>query len=814
MDLDKGEIPMLRSHPTNSLVRTLFLLALSGALLALTSCAGEIQVTNQPSTATPEIQTDDMPPNGSRVDINFNVDWKYLEGDVSGADAKAYDDSGWTYVDLPHSTKFVTPEDPFAYRGVSWYRKHFAVDGAYQGGKVYIEFEAAMQSADVWVNGVKKIRHEGGYTPFTIDITDDVAYGGADNLIAVRVDSNANPNWAPGQPIIDFQYHGGLYRDVKMYITDRLHVTDSVAANKVAGGGVFVTYPSVSTSSATVNIKTNVVNENSVAKDATLLSDILDAAGNTVGSASATASIPPGADYDFVQTITIKDPKLWHPYTPNLYTLRTTVKDGAQTVDSYQTRVGIRRIEWSHDGGLIINGSRFKALGVNMHQEIYGLGNAVPNQSIYFDVKRIKDAGLNFIRGAHYPHDPAFYDACDELGILVLDAQTGWQYYNDTPAFKENTLQELRDMLRRDRNHPSVVAWEASLNESNFTDAWAQEANRIVHEEYPGDQAFSAAWKWSRADIFIEASQHNVRATTDPRPIIIDEYGDWEYGGGSSTSRQSREAGDIAMLTQADNVQDAQSKNMAVPWFSADGYWDYADYGGFSLIRSGLIDMYRIPKYAYFFLQSQRDPNIFISGVDSGPMVYIANQWTPTSPATVRVYSNCDQVSLYLDGTLFATRLPDTGTNLLQPPFNFNLGRFTPGTLQADCLIGGAPKATFTRQTPGAAVAIQLRAEGTSLQADMSDARLVFIDIVDANGTVTPADSSQVNLNVSGPGSIVGPTAVTMKGGQLAVWVRGGRTAGTITLTASAPGLTSASLNLTSQAVSDLPPKPADRGGD
>jgi hypothetical protein len=167
-----------------------------------------------------------------------------------------------------------------------------------------------------------------------------------------------------------------------------------------------------------------------------------------------------------------------------------------------------------------------------------------------------------------------------------------------------------------------------------------------------------------------------------------------------------------------------------------------------------------------------------------------------------------------LDGTLFATRLPDTGTNLLQPPFNFNLGRFTPGTLQADCLIGGAPKATFTRQTPGAAVAIQLRAEGTSLQADMSDARLVFIDIVDANGTVTPADSSQVNLNVSGPGSIVGPTAVTMKGGQLAVWVRGGRTAGTITLTASAPGLTSASLNLTSQAVSDLPPKPADRGGD
>jgi hypothetical protein len=796
-----------------------FFLTVSLLSLVTSACTYKALPTGSPTssplaTVVGAAGTPYSPPATLRVNLTFNVDWKYFEGDVSGADAKAYNDSTWVYVDLPHSTRFVTPEDPNAYLGISWYRKHFSVDSAYQERKVYIEFEAVMQSADVWVNGVKKLRHVGGYTPFTIDITDDVNYGGADNVIAVKVDSRANPDWAPGWDGVDFQYNGGIYRDVKLYFTDKLHVTEAVYANKVAGGGVFVTYPQVSPSSATVHIQTNVINEGSDAKSATLLSEIVDASGRVAGSAMTTASIGTGKDYNFNQDIVLANPKLWHPYTPNLYTLQTTVKDRATAVDSITTRIGIRQIEWSHAGGLIINGSSFKAIGVNMHQEIYGLGNAVPDQSIYFDVKRIKDAGLNFIRGSHYPHAPAFYDACDALGILVLDAQTGWQHFNDTPAFKDNTYQELRDMLRRDRNHPSVVAWEASLNESNFTDAWAKAANDIVHAEYPGNQAFSAAWKGTAADIFLGASQHNIRTTTDPRPIIIDEYGDWDYGGFTSTTRQAREAGDAAMLTQADNLQDGESRNMAVPWFTADGYWDYADYAGFSnygITRSGLVDMYRLPKYAYYFLQSQRDPDVTIRGVDSGPMVFIANQWTASSPTTVRVYSNCEQVSLFLNDVLVATHSPDAGTSLLHPPFNFNPDNFSAGTLKADCLIGSIQKASFTRKTPGPAVSIRLQAEGTTLQADLSDARLVFIEIVDANGTVVPTDSSHVNLSINGPGSIVGPQILIMKGGQLAAWVRAGRIAGTITLTASASALTPASLDLISQAVPNLPPPPSDR---
>ncbi len=785
----------------------LFLIVLAG----LSSC---IRGSSSPTPTVEDLPlATRVPSEGNRVLINFNLDWKYQPGEVEGAQETIFDDSSWTYVDTPHTTKFVTPQDALADLGVSWYRKHFTLDGMYSGSKLFIEFEAVMQVADVWVNGEKVVHHEGGYTPFTIDVSDDVVFGG-ENVISVRIDNNANPDWAPGKNDIDFQFHGGIYRDVRMIVTDRLHVTDAVFAGEVAGGGVFVTYPLASSESATVDVKTNVFNEYDVAKETTVVSEILEEDGRVVGSASSTATIEADADNTFDQEIVIDKPQLWHPYTPNLYYLRTTVLDAQIPVDGIVTRIGIRRIEWTHDDGLLINGAPFTAVGVNMHQEIYGLGYAVPNQAIYYDVKRIKDGGMNFIRAAHYPHDPAFYDACDELGILVLDAQTGWQNFVDSQVFYDNTLQELRDMIRRDRNHPSVVAWEASLNESHFSREWAQDADRIVHEEFPGEQAYSAAWIYDYHDIFIEASQHDVRRTKDSRPIIIVEYGDWDYGGFESTSRQAREAGDGAMLIQAANVQDGHGKNVVLPWYSADGYWDYADYAGFArfgITRPGLVDMYRIPKFAYYFLQSQRDPQVIFPGVDSGPMVYIANHWTPDSPTTIEVYSNCDEVSLYVNDTLLETRSPDSGTNLVHPPLLFEVDAFTPGTLRAECLIASQQNAVFERSTPGEAVSIRLRPEAQTLLADGSDVRLVLIDILDGNGTVVVTDSSEVTLSITGPGSIVGPSTLRMQGGQLAVWVRSQRTAGTITLSASAPDLGETSVELTSLDVPGLPPLPADR---
>jgi hypothetical protein len=751
-----------------------------------------------------------VPPNTNRVDIDFNVGWKYYQGDVPGAQATGFGDGAWGSVVLPHSTKFVTPDDMLAYEGISWYRKHFTVNSAYNGRKIYLQFGAAMQTADVYINGTSAGHHDGGYMEFTLDITRAVVYGG-DNVIAVKVNSSANAGWAPGKTGIDFQYHGGLYRDVLMYVTDNLHVTDAVFADKVAGGGIYVTYPSITVSSATVNIKTEVFNEYSATKNCTVLSEITDAQGNLVQSATSTVTINANTTSSTNQSIILNNPHLWHPNSPYLYTLHTTINDGATAVDYYKTRIGIRSIQWTRTNGILLNSQSFKAQGINAHQDIYGLGNAIPKRSIYYEVKRMKEAGIQFIRGCHYPHAPEFYDACDELGILVGNCITGWQYYANTTAFNNSTYKETKDLIRRDRNRPCVAIWETQLNETNYTSAWATAVNGLAHQE--GTQIVTcgtlADGSWgamgtssnTRWDVGLGASQANVRGNTASQPVIIGEYGDWDYGGFTSTSRVARESLDPPLLVQAGNIQGSLNKNRALSWYSADAYWQWSDYCGFpgsvtgvgnTTTKCGIVDMYRIPKFSYYFLQSQRDPTLVLSTIGSGPMVFIANRWTSGSPTTVKVFSNCEKVSLYRNTTLIGTRSPDNdanSTSLLHPPFTFTNVTFAAGELRAVGLIGTTEMATSIRRTPGGATAIRLRPENDTLLADGSDARLVWIDVVDANGTVVPDNTASVTVSVTG-GSIVGPATITMRGGQLAFWVRGTTTPGTIVVTATSGILT------------------------
>ena len=594
---------------------------------------------------------------------------------------------------------------------------------AYVGRKIFIEFGAAMQKADVWINGTQiafpgpnSPDHVGGYLPFTVDATSLLNYGGADNVIAVRLDSTPNSNYAPGNTNPDFRYHGGLYRDVKIHVTDPLHVTDAVYANKVAGGGIFVTYPTVTSGSATVNVLTDVLNENGSAQSATVISTLADANSNIVVSATNTVSIAAGTDNSFNQNLVVTSPNLWGPYNPYLYTLHTVVQEGTTTGDYLETRIGIRSIQWTHSNGIIINGASFYARGADFHQDIYGEGNARPDRTTYYDVKRLKDAGFDFVRGCHYPHDPSFYDACDQLGVLVMDSQPGWQFYGGaTPfnLFDTNTFQDCVDMIRRDRNHPSVILWETSLNESGYSTAWASNEQAIAHAEYPGNQMFTSGYQTTVFDTLCGNPTANIRTSTDTRPIIVDEYGDWEYGGNSSTSRVAREAPDTNLLVECDNWEQGISLNQALSWFSADGLWSFADYTGYNSTAtlSGTVDMYRLPKFSYYMYQSQRGATAVVTNanVQTGPMVYIANTMQANSPTAIRVFSNCGQVSLYTNGVLFATQSPDTYAYLPHPPFTFNVPVNITGTIRADGLTNGVVACSFSRMTPGRPVQLYCR---------------------------------------------------------------------------------------------------------
>jgi fibronectin type 3 domain-containing protein len=508
----------------------------------------------------------------------------------------------------------------------------------------------------------------------------------------------------------------------------------------------------------------------------------------------------------------VTSPILWHPFNPYLYTLHTVVQEGTTAVDYLKTQVGIRTIQWTHNSGLLINGVPFLARGANFHQDIYGEGNAMPDRTVYYDVKRLKDAGFDFIRSCHYPHNTAFYDACDQLGVLAMDSVPGWQYFNNSATFTNNTYQDCRDMIRRDRNHPSIVLWETSLNESGFTTRWATDMQAIAHAEYPGNQMVTSGWTTTSFDTLCSSSQAGVRSSTDTRPIIIDEYGDWDYGGNSSTSRVAREAPDASLLVQCDNWEQSISLNLALSWFSADALWDFADYTGYlaSTTKCGTMDTCRLPKFSYYLYQSQRDATVpSVPNVVSGPMVYIANTMQTNSPAAIRVFSNCQNVSLYTNGVLFATQSPDNYPHLPHPPFTFSLPGSINGTIRADGMTNGAVAASLSRMTPGTPSAIVLTPEGMDpLSADGGDARLVWVSVVDANGQLVPGAANTINLSTSGQGGILGPTSIQMKGGELATWMQAGRIAGTVTLTASGTGLTPASLTLTNQAVPNIDPLP------
>ena len=465
-------------------------------------------------------------PHSPGATLSLNQGWKFYRVDSpvpqEAFSTAAFADARWELVNAPHSVR-LEPQNASGMRnfqGVCWYRRHFTAEEAWRGKKVFVEFEGAMQVADVWFNGEHILTHYGGYLPFTVDLTDRIHFGAAGNVIALRLDNSDNPDVPPGKPQdqLDFTYLGGLYRNVWLYVTDKLHVTDPVYANKVADGGIFVTYPRVSPESAEVVARVNLKNEYPTARNCTVKNSLLDAARHEVAGSSGTASIQPGADATIAGSLQVAKPSLWHPYHPSLYTLVTEVYDGDRLVDKRSTRIGIRTIKFD-SAGFWINGERLVATGANRHQDFPYVGNALPDSGQYRDIKKLREAGCLSLR-AHYPFSPAMMDAADELGMMVIVSNPGWQFFRPG-IFVERTYQGAREMVRRDRNHPSVILWEPVLNETGYTEEFARTVYRIVHEEYPGDQCYAASDAGrpyaAQYDVLYGRQQSGSQAHLDPR---------------------------------------------------------------------------------------------------------------------------------------------------------------------------------------------------------------------------------------------------------------------------------------------------------
>jgi len=769
----------------------------------------------------------------ARTVLSMNSGWQFCRPSVSRDLLESSEqqippaDAKWESATLPHTVR-LEPRDVSGgrnYQGLCWYQRQFAAQPEWMGRIVYLKFQGAMQVADIWLNGNHLMTHYGGYTPFTLDISKAIR-SDAQNTLLVRLDNRDNPEVPPGKPQdeLDFCYFGGLYRSVDLEVRDRLHITDAILADKVAGGGVFVTFPKVSRVESIIHIQTDCANEHEQGKRCIVGHKLMELSGELVASSSADLSIGRGESAIDKQEIRVQAPRLWHPDDPHLYVLHTTISVGGRVSDEEFTRIGIRSIHFEKEKGLLINGQSFFSVGANRHQDHPYVGYALPPSAHYRDVYKLREAGFTSYR-SHYPQDPSFMDACDQLGMLAIVSNPGWQFIGGD-VFKKRVFRDAREMIRRDRNHPCVIIWEAALNESD-NHSIAAELYRIVHEEYPGECCYTAGDPIRRpVEGFHgwDVDYVGNRSSRPDGPSWIREWGDQvdNWTDQQGRVRVARSWGETPMLVQAaahlsslDRVCKPETRPAGADlWAGIDAFRGYHH----QPFQGAPLDLFRLPKFDHYMFQSQRSPDAKEARVGHGPMVFIANFGTFQSPGVVTVFSNCEQVRLTQNGKQVATQEPNPGHNVPHPPFTFKAGDFSEtrdmlygnpttqstidqpvGQLLAEGLLDGKVVASHLIQSPGVPTRIRLHLDTCGLDpvADGADWMRVYAHICDERGTTHPFADDMVTFTAEGEGMIIGDEAifanpVRAEAGIATALIRTTGVPGTITVRASAPGLVAA----------------------
>jgi beta-galactosidase len=822
--------------------------ALSGTALALSNLLKPFGAQAQQSSPGSSSTASHWPMSPDvRIVQSFDRDWRFTRTSdaakkfsAATRDMSPLNDAAWEQVNLPHSVRLepLNASGGRNYQGLCWYQKHFAAPAEWRGRTLHLVFEAAMSVADVWLNGKHLTTHYGGYIPFVIDISKHVAFGGEANVLTVLLNNEDNPLVPPGKPQnqLDFVYFGGLYRSVRIEVLDDLHITHPILADKTAGGGIFVTYPEVSTAQAAVQIQTDVANVSPSSRRAVIRHELRSPDGAIVAKAEQSAQIEAASSQAVTLTLKVPQPALWSPYHPHLYVLHTTIVEDGKTIDDQYTQLGIRKFHIDREQGLFINGEKFFSQGANRHQDHPYVGYALPASAHYRDAVKLRDAGFTSYR-CHYPQHPAFMDACDELGILGIVSNPGWQFVVDSEVFRNRVYQDAREMIRRDRNHACVLLWEAQINETN-NESVAAELYRIVHEEYPGPGCYAAGDHVMKPVAGFPGWDVEYSRNDGSKPLWVREWGDqvdnWTDQQGSV--RIAREWGETPMLVQAARHLEALDgiyAKLEAPleahtaraagadlWAGIDyyrGYHHQPFYGS-------PLDLFRLPKFDYYLFQSQRPADVKTSRYGSGPMVFIANFATFQSPTTVTVFSNCEQVRLTQNGKPIAIQKPDAGYHIPHPPFTFRLEQFSdlhsmlfatgvakPGTpigsVKAEGLIGGAVAATHELSAPGVQTQLKLVLDdcGRPLTADGSDWIRIYAHVCDARGTTYPYGDDEITFEVSGEGSLIGSAEILANpmralAGIATALIRSTARAGEIHVRASAFGLKSSEYHFESQA--------------
>ena len=726
---------------------------------------------------------------------SFDRGWKFHQGDASGAEQLGYDDAGWRRLDLPHDWSIEGPFDQnhpcgggggYLPGGVGWYRKVFRLPPTATGSTVWIEFDGVYKNADVYLNGHHLGFHPYGYTSFHYDLTPYLNRDGT-NILAVCVDDSTQPDarWYTG---------AGIYRHVWLSAMAPLHV---------AHWGTFALTHQITAEFARLEVLTRVQNETAVEKLCTLVTRIVDPEGNTVAEHQAVHPIAASGEHTFAQRLFVEQPRLWSVEDPYLYTVCNVVKEGNEEVDDDRVPLGIRDIRFDADRGFFLNGKQVKLNGVCLHHDGGCVGAAVPERVWERRLKLLKAMGCNAIRSSHYPPAPEFLDLCDRMGFLVMDEsfdewKRGKFLYGYHDYYDEWAAEDMRSMLRRDRNHPSIVLWSVGneIPEQSHPEgpAMLQELIEIVRQEDPSRPVTSACDHMSSPTPTLP----EFAALLDVVGYnYVDRWGELKercyaddrhrFPGrkmiGSENSSIGGIRGDYSLTQSAHSWYSPYHSRMIGPeqlwkftrmyeYVAGDFMWTGIDYLGETRwphknASSGVIDTCGFPKDGYYFYQSQWT---------IAPMLHLFPHWTwpgrEGEVIPVICYTNCESVELFLNGKSYgikACALPRPGMTGRgwnpQPPrvhlttADLHLAwdvPYEPGVLKAVGRRNGEIVAVQEIVTAGPAARIELAADREVIAADGRDVAHVTVRILDAQGHPVPVADNLITFQVEGEGRLIG----------------------------------------------------------
>lgn len=770
----------------------------------------------------------------------FDEDWHFFLGDVSHGEDAQLDDRSWTRLDLPHDWSIAGPfkednpsgpQGSYLPGGVGWYRKTFRLSNAEQGKHFEIDFDGVYENSDVWLNGNHLGHRPYGYISFNYDLTPYVRFGDDDNILAVRVDNSKQPNcrWYSGS---------GIYRHVWLTSTSPLRVDH---------WGTFVRTAAVSTQSADVEVRTRIRNGAEVDSSVRLVTTIRDSADLQVNQAHDSRVVAAEQDCTLTQRARIAVPQLWFPDRPALYTATSQVYLGDKLVDEYTTCFGVRSIAFDANAGFSLNGMTMKLKGVCIHHDLGALGAAFNEGAMERRLRLLKDMGCNAIRMAHNPPAPQLLDMCDRIGFLVIDEafdewrvgkreiQYGYHLYFDEWASKD-----LKSMIARDRNHPSIILWsvgnEIPEKETAEGVATAKILTAIVHQEDPSRPVTCAinyienANKSGFSDVFDVVGYNggggsSFRYDADHNLYPVRKI----YGSEAPHTIQTRGvyASDEDYASSYDscflrmNCEGAWKLILERPFVAGAFRWSGIDYLGepdpheryYIASRatmwparsstSGLIDTCGFPKDIYYFYQSQWS---------SKPMLHIFPHWNwegvEGKPIFVWCYTNCDAVELFLNNrSLGAQHLVTTaGYHLAwQVPY-------VPGVLKAVGMRNGSEVCWQEIRTSGSPDRVVLSCEPNRIPANGRDLWHVAASIVDSSGVLVPHANNLVEFEIQGEGRLVGvdngdPIShqdfrgrhIRAFQGRCLAMIQSTARAGEISVHATSPGIQTASVTLKSR---------------